>query len=223
MMRLLVSARNAGEALAAAGAGADIIDLKDPAAGALGALPLELIAAVVGELRGRHPAIPVSATTGDCPAGQPAPILARVRGVAACGVDYVKVGVEPGPAGVALLNALAASGAPVVPVLIADRGVDPALLAAALALDAFPALMLDLADKRGGSLLERLPAGELRRFLDAVQRSGRLAGLAGALRAVDMPQLRALAPDVAGFRSAVCRGDRAAALDASLVRRLVES
>jgi hypothetical protein len=38
MMKMLVSVRDIDEALAAAQAGADFIDLKDPAAGALGGL-----------------------------------------------------------------------------------------------------------------------------------------------------------------------------------------
>ena len=37
--------------------------------------------------------------------------------------------------------------------------------------------------------------------------------LAGALQLADWPALRALNPDFAGFRSAVCAGDRAGALD----------
>jgi uncharacterized protein (UPF0264 family) len=108
----------------------------------------------------------------------------------------------------------------VVPVLIADG----AFRAARRRVGAgcVSRLMLDLADKPRRSLLERVPAGELRRSRCRAA-AGRLAGLAGALGAVDVPRLRALAPDVAGFRSAVCRGDRAAALDASLVRRLVVS
>jgi uncharacterized protein (UPF0264 family) len=100
-----------------------------------------------------------------------------------------------------------------VPVLIADDGIDPALVVAALDEQAFPAVMLDTADKRGGSLLQRVSARALAGFVQAVQGRGRLAGLAGALRVADLPALQALAPDFAGFRSAVCDGDRAGALD----------
>jgi uncharacterized protein (UPF0264 family) len=220
MTRLLVSVRDAAEALAAADAGADLIDLKDPAAGALGALAPERIVAIVAALRRDHPAMPISATTGDWPAAQRARIVDAVHAVAACGVDYVKVGIDPLPDGVKLLDVLAATGVPIVPVLIADRGVERAVLAAALALPGFPALMLDLADKRGGSLVERVPRAELRGFVASVRQRHRLAGLAGALRAEDVPSVLALAPDIAGFRSAVCAGDRAGSLDARRVRAL---
>jgi len=80
--------------------------------------------------------------------------------------------------------------------------------------------MLDLSDKHGGSLFERVPMPALERFVRAVQRTGRLAGVAGALRETDVPALRALAPDYAGFRSAVCVGERTGVLDAVRVRRL---
>ena len=63
----------------------------------------------------------------------------------------------------------------------------------------------------------------LRDFLARVRAAGpmaRLAGLAGALRLADLPRVRALAPDFAGFRSAVCSGDRGGALDPARLRAL---
>jgi uncharacterized protein (UPF0264 family) len=106
-------------------------------------------------------------------------------------------------------------------VLVADDGVDFALVRQALALQAFPAVMLDTARKQGaGSLVQRVPAADLAEFVESVHAHGILAGLAGSLRRDDAPVLRALAPDFAGFRSAVTRGDRSAALDARRVREL---
>lgn len=220
MTRLLVSVRDVEEALAAVGAGADFIDLKDPARGALGGLEPARIAQIVAALRAAHARLPVSATIGDVPAQEVERILRRVDAVAACGVDYVKVGIAPGPGAWALLRALPACAAPVVPVLLADEGIDFALVGEALGAAAFPALMLDTAGKRGGSLLQRTAAEHLARFIAEVRRTGRLAGLAGALRAEDAPQLLTLAPDFAGFRSAVCAGHRAGVLDAARVRDL---
>ncbi|HET7524885.1 MAG TPA: (5-formylfuran-3-yl)methyl phosphate synthase [Burkholderiaceae bacterium] len=219
-MRLLVSAKNLGEALAAAAAGADFIDLKDPAAGALGGLPIERIAAITGALRERDPAGAISATIGDADDTPIAEVLLRVAAVAACGVDYVKVGVEPGDRAAALLDALAGCGAPVVPVLIADRGVDLGLVERALHGAVYPALMLDTVDKRAGSLLQRVGPASLRAFVAATRSRFTLCGLAGALRVDDVAQLLALAPDFAGFRSAVCAGERDGALDAQRVRAL---
>lgn len=223
MVRLLVSVRDLDEALVAAGAGADFIDLKEPAEGALGAVPPARIARIVSVLRHRYPGVRISATVGDLPASEAREILSRVRRVACCGVDYVKVGLWPAPsapaAGEALLDALAAVGG-IVPVLLADAGLDGALVRRALALGTFPALMIDTADKRGGSLLQRLPTTALADFIAAVRARGMMAGLAGSLRADDAPALLALNPDFAGFRGAVTHGDRAGALDAGLLRDL---
>jgi uncharacterized protein (UPF0264 family) len=47
-----------------------------------------------------------------------------------------------------------------------------------------------------------------------------LCGLAGALRLQDVPALQRLRPGYAGFRSAVCAGERAGALDPARVRAL---
>jgi uncharacterized protein (UPF0264 family) len=223
-MRLLVSVRSVREALSAAQAGAHFIDLKEPASGALGALPTRRIARIVAALRALHPGAPISATIGDVPVESHGEILRRVAAVAACGVDYVKVGIAAGgraDAGMALLERLAGCGTAIVPVLIADDGIDDRLVVAALRARVFPALMLDTVDKRGGSLLQRLPRDALATFVEQVRSSGCLAGLAGALRTVDVAALVALAPDFTGFRSAVCAGDRAGDLDAELVRDLV--
>jgi (5-formylfuran-3-yl)methyl phosphate synthase len=220
-MKLLVSVQNVDEALAAAQAGADFIDLKDPAAGALGGLAVSRIVPIVSMLRARHPSLPISATIGDLAPSQIDEALRRVAEVAACGVDYVKVGVAPGAeTGKALLMALADCEAQVVPVLLADDGVDMALVHTALALGAFPALMLDTADKRAGSLIDRLAPTALFAFVAAARRHGCLSGLAGALRGVDVPALREIAPDFAGFRSAVCEGARNSKLDPVRVRAL---
>ena len=223
MPRLLVSVRSVHEALAAAEAGAHFIDLKEPASGALGGLPPRRIARIVQALRALHPGTPISATIGDVPAESPDEILRRVAAVSACGVDYVKVGIVAGAgtdAAMALLERLASCGTAIVPVFIADDGIDDRLVEAALRARVFPALMLDTVDKRGGSLLQRLPRDALATFVEHVRSHGCLAGLAGALRAGDVAALIALAPDFAGFRSAVCAGDRAGALDAELARDL---
>ena len=222
MTRVLVSVRDVAEALAAATAGADFIDLKDPANGALGGLPLARIVAIVVALRAAHPRLRISATIGDVAPSLVDEILRRVAAVAACGVDDVKVGVVPGTDAPALLAALASCCAHVVPVLLADAGVDMALVEAALAHHTFAALMLDTADKGAGSLLQRLPQVVLRGFVGRLRSAACLSGLAGSLRLADLPALRLLSPGFAGFRSAVCNGPRDGALDALRVRTLCQ-
>lgn len=222
MTKILVSVRNVAEALEAAAGGADFIDLKEPRAGALGGLPLDTISAIVAAPRRSGCTLPVSATVGDLPALPLAPVLAHVEAVAACGVDYVKVGIERGPGAAPLLRALAVCGAAVVPVFIADHGLDAEDLRLACGLG-FPGLMVDTADKQAGSLFDVMTPAELRRFLQAARAAGAMAGLAGALRLQHLPALYELAPDFAGFRSAVCDGDRGAALDRQRLQVLAEA
>jgi len=204
-LKLLVSVRTPAEALTAAAHGADFIDLKEPGAGALGGLPEADIRAIVAALRGAGHRLPISATVGDWAMADRAAILARVAAVAACGVDIVKVGILAEPGAGPVLRALGACAATVVPVFIADQPLDAELVALALA-QPFPGVMA---------------VGELGAFVRQVQSAGREVGLAGALRLADLPALLALAPDFAGFRSAVCDGDRASALSAPRLAQLV--
>ncbi len=88
MTRLLASVTDCTEAEAAIAGGADIIDLKDPSRGVLGALPLDAIRSIVQRVAGRRP---VSATIGDLPS-DPGLMTDAIRATAATGVDYVKVG-----------------------------------------------------------------------------------------------------------------------------------
>jgi len=218
-MRLLVSVRSVDEALLAARGGADLIDCKEPGAGALGGLPLPTIREIVAALRKEGIALPVSATIGDLPSSARETIRARVDEVGACGVDFVKVGIERGSGARELLDWLARSDWPVVPVFIADLGLDMEAVEHA-AIHGFAGLMIDTADKHAGSLFDAMPLAQLRAFVRRARDAGVMVGMAGALRASHAPALAALAPDFAGFRSAVCRGDRSGALDAQRLHDL---
>lgn len=220
MIRLLVSVRSVEEALCVADGGADFIDLKEPARGALGGLPAGTIRDIVAALRTQGSTLPVSATIGDVPMHELDDILARVATVGGCGVDIVKVGIERSPAAGAVLRALAAGGRPLVPVFIADRGLDERAVSLALSLG-FAGVMVDTADKRAGSLFEALPVEAVQRFVAMAREAGVMVGVAGALRREQAPLIAQLRPDFAGFRSAVCAGERSAALDAQRLRELV--
>src|SRR5262245_13237158 len=80
----LASVRDAAEAELAIGSGADIVDLKDPDAGALGALAPATIEACVRAVGGR---VPLSATIGDLPLEKTS-LRAAVLATASRGVDY---------------------------------------------------------------------------------------------------------------------------------------
>jgi dihydroneopterin aldolase len=222
MTLFLASVRDAGEAEMAMTAGADIIDLKDPESGALGALDPETIASCVRSIARRAP---VSATVGDLPLDCKT-IRDAVLATAASGVDYVKLGVFPGGDARACLRLLEAERSRVrlILVLFADALPDFDAVGEAARIGA-SGVMLDTAGKTGGSLLDHLCLDALARFVYAAKAEGLTAGFAGSLKASHAPQLLALGPDLLGFRSALCRGGmRAQPLDplaCAVIRALI--
>ncbi|ALE57183.1 (5-formylfuran-3-yl)methyl phosphate synthase [Paraburkholderia sp. RL17-368-BIF-A] len=212
MTALLASVRSHDEAFDAARAGADLIDLKEPNAGALGGLSIGDIARIVRELRARYPVKPISATIGDLPPEALDEIAARVIDVSDTGVDYVKVGVTPGPAARRCLEQLANLPAAVVPVLLCDGGLEGELVAHAASLG-FVGVMFDTSTKDGSTLFDHVDSDSLARWLRLVRQQGAMCGLAGSLGLAQLEQIRALAPDVAGFRTALCVDGRRSRLD----------
>lgn len=207
MTRLLASVTSAAEAYIALAGGADIIDLKDPARGALGALAPQQIADTVQAVAGRRR---VSATVGDPPYA-PQALLKRITGTAAAGVDYVKIGIPPQLSAAdwrALADAVRiAHPARLVAVLFADRDPDLSLIERLAGLR-FGGVMLDTAAKQSGRLRDHVDDAVLRHFAERAHAVGLIAGLAGSLRCVDIPHLLPLGADYLGFRGALCAGSR---------------
>jgi dihydroneopterin aldolase len=218
----LASVNGPGEAEVALANGADIIDLKDARRGALGALPPDVVRAAVAAVAGRRP---VSAVTGDLPM-EPDVVLAAAVPMAETGVDYIKVGLFPGPQREDCIRALAtlARRSRMVGVMFADRGADAALLRL-MAESGFAGVMLDTAAKGSGRLIDHMEVAGLRDFVVAARRHDLMTGLAGSLETPDIPRLLMLEPDFLGFRGALCgRQDRAADIDpqaVGLVRALI--
>lgn len=205
MTGMLASIANPEEARLAAAAGADIIDLKAPHAGALGALPHAMVREIVAELQNLRP---VSATIGDLPM-EPAAVLAAVREMAATGVDYVKIGFFPGGDWAGTMEALApvANSIRLIAVLFGDQAPDLQSITR-LAQAGFTGAMLDTADKSKGSLTAICSMNYLRDFVALVKNHDMLCGLAGSLRVTDIEPLAQLAPDYLGFRGALCHQHR---------------
>jgi uncharacterized protein (UPF0264 family) len=214
---MLASVTDESEARLVAALGADIVDAKNPAAGALGALPHGIVTAI----RAAVPAhVPVSATIGDPTSDAEATAHAALA-MAAAGADIVKVGLSARMGAQRTLNRLAQpdlAEVRLVGVLLADEGINLELIDAAKAAG-FAGLMLDTVDKRAGALPDLVPVEALAGFVAAVHAAGMFAGLAGSLRAGHAAPLLALAPDVLGFRGGLCRaGERTQTIDAEAVR-----
>lgn len=221
MTRLLVSVTDVDESLLALEAGADIIDLKNPAKGALGALPLPVVRQVVRAVGGRRP---VSATIGDLPmqAGQ---VAAAVAETADAGVDIVKIGFFGSTGHAACIDALAPfadRGVRMVAVQFADQAVDPGLNAC-LAKAGFLGVMLDTARKGGRRLRDWMGDDELHSFAASAREQGLLAGLAGSLVIANITTLAECGADYLGFRGGLCRdSSRLAVLEHERVVQAVE-
>ena len=230
-MKLLVSVVDAGEAREAAAAGADIVDVKNPDEGALGAPSPAVIAGV----RAAVPAeLPVSAAIGDMP-DLPGTAALAALGAARSGAAFVKVGLwgaSTEPEAIALLRAVrdAVAGVPgTVPVAaayadarrLAHAPLAPELLPGVARAAGVGVCLLDTAVKDGRGLLDWLPPDELTSLVAEAHDKGLQVALAGALRAEHLPVVLATGADIVGVRSAACSdGSRSGSLAAARVRAL---
>lgn len=231
-MQLMISVVSAGEAKEALAGGADILDVKNPVEGSLGAQ----FPRVIQQIRNCAPRpVKLSAAIGDMPYLPGTASLAAL-GAAACGADYVKVGLY-GPKtqaeAVFLLQEVkqAVSGFPDVAIIAAGYAdahragtLDPRILPR-IALEAGVAgCLLDTAIKDGRGLFDFLAPEALQTIADEAHTAGLLFALAGGLHAQDLNIARELGVDVVGIRTAACQDDRRSGpLEADRVRRLRQS
>ncbi len=228
-MRLLVSVLGPDEAPIALAGGADIVDVKDPAEGALGAAgpaTLRAVRAVV------TPPAQLSAALGDAPVA-PGTLALAAHGAAACGVDYVKIGLL-GPLGpgdvLRLLRAVQAGvteanpATRVVVVAYADAarvGAFPPLRLPPLAREVgIHGVMLDTWVKDGTTSIGALGESGVAAFLSSARSGGLLAALAGSLRLEDVARAEALGAELVGVRGSACEGGRLGRVSAERVRAL---
>lgn len=217
MTGLLASVTTLQEAECALAGGADVIDLKDPSRGALGALDPALARDIVRAIAGRRT---TSATVGDFPAMRSQDVLDATWRTAELGVDFIKVGFFGTAHDVTCMRALAPVAARhrVVAVLFADMPVDLRLVEVAREAG-LSGVMFDTARKAGPGLRGLKTESELREFVRLARAHGLIAGLAGKLRPADIEPLLELEPDYLGFRGALCmQGSRTGALDAEATR-----
>ncbi len=222
MTRLLVSVRNAAEAEIAARSGVDLIDVKEPARGSLGAADAATIEQVAHVISGRRP---LSVALGELHQGLQLPdrLSGRVQfakfGLAGCGADpnwliRWNEAVLQLPAGVSAVGVAYADWQ-------AAAAPDPwQVVDAAQQLDC-AAILLDTWDKSHGPLTELWSWSEVDRFVQAAAKRRLISVVAGSLGSAEIATLLELAPDYVAVRGAVCAGDRTTAIEETRVRRLV--
>jgi len=212
---LLISPVNTEEAREAIAGGADIIDVKNPREGSLGAnFPW-----VINGIRKITPkAIQVSATLGDVPY-KPGTVALAAVGAVVSGADYIKVGLYGTKnyqeaievmenvvkatkefnsealvvaSGYADANRVGAVDPMDIPKIAADSGADLA--------------MVDTAVKDGNTLFDFMDEIAIAKFTETIHGYGLKSALAGSVKEEQLPILAKLGCDVVGVRGAACVG-----------------
>lgn len=230
---LLVSVRSAAEAEDAVRGGADIVDVKEPLAGSLGAASAEVCCQIAQAIAGRVPWTMACGELADG-AARIAEHLAATweRLAAAAGPPAFPLAIKVGLAGCAgrpwvgevteLVRALPA-GVRQVAVIYADSATCGAPAATEIlraAADLRPlAVLVDTFDKQAAGLLGHCQVSQLQAWRDAAAASDAAFVLAGKLQFADFPRLSAVRADIIAVRSAVCSQSRIGRVELERVRR----
>ena len=220
MTAMLASVKSLEEADIVVKAGVDILDLKDPNHGALGALEVELIKSIVDKYSDK---ITISATIGDKPFDIDL-IKPSIDSIIETNVDIIKVGVFSNDFNQSLFESLIEykkQNIKIVLVFFADKFFDYIEITKLLDSSVIYGVMLDTANKNSGSLLEITDIERLNEFVIMAKKNNLFTGLAGSLKSDDIKYLLPLQPDYLGFRGALCSdNDRVARLDELSVHRI---
>ncbi|MCX9025334.1 MAG: (5-formylfuran-3-yl)methyl phosphate synthase [Candidatus Methanoperedens sp.] len=227
-MKLLVSPINVEEANICKLGGADIIDVKNPKEGSLGANFPWMIKAVK-KAAGN---VPVSATIGDFNY-KPGTASLAALGAAVAGAEYVKVGlydIQTREQALEMLTNIVRSvkdydkNKKVVASGYSDyrriNSISPFELPEAGEQAGVDVVMMDTGVKDGRSTFEFLTEQELMDFVRDAKEMGLQTAIAGTIKFKDIPALKRISPDIIGVRGCVCGGDRNSAIKRELVERL---
>jgi hypothetical protein len=249
MTRLLISVRDAGEAATALTGGADLVDIKEPSRGSLGAASAsvwrEVLAVCGASQTGQVPGI-----RGLTPHGSPEPVpfSSRVPTSVALGellddqadwdfellarFQFAKLGLAGcGPQShwferwSDTLQSLPPAVASVA-VAYADwqacEAPAPREIIRRAAEVSCKAVLFDTYTKSGGNLFSHLPPVELGHLVTQIRDAGLMVVLGGSLSGDAIDRAVDFAPDYVAVRGAACRGARTGPVDLELVLRLAE-
>jgi uncharacterized protein (UPF0264 family) len=213
-LKLLISVVNKTEAIDSIKGGADIIDVKNPKEGSLGAN----FPHVIRHIKDVMPEnLELSATLGDLP-NLPGTASLAALGAAACGVDYVKVGLYGTKTSQEATNLM-------TEVVRAVKDYDSKIMTIACGYADYKTVgcvsplelpdvayqaeadgvLVDVKTKNGkDNLFSFLTDNELKVFVSQAHNNNLLAALAGSLESKDIPQIHSLGTDIIGVRGAVC-------------------
>jgi (5-formylfuran-3-yl)methyl phosphate synthase len=226
---LLVSVRSAAEAVAAHTGGADVIDVKEPNRGPLGAADPNTMAEILRVAAGR---VLVTAAAGELLDTGPGGATRIVESLPN-GISLYKIGLHgcrdvPGwdklwSQAVARGRAQVNPAGPVAVVyadwLTARAPAPLEVLRIAIEIGC-PALLIDTWDKCAGNLFEHWSLGQLNRFIAQVRSRHMAVVLAGSLSGSRLTAAARLAPDLVAVRAAACENGRGGTIVAERVAAL---
>jgi (5-formylfuran-3-yl)methyl phosphate synthase len=228
-MKVLISPVDKEEAIIASNGGADIVDVKNPKEGSLGANFPWIIKEIKEAVNGRQP---ISATIGDFNF-KPGTASLAAFGAAVAGADYIKVGlydIQTREQALELLTKItrAVKDYDATKKIVASgysdyeriNSISPLLLPEVAAEAGVDVVMVDTAIKDGKSTFEFMDEKKLKKFTDLAHEHGLENAIAGSLRFEDLPTLERIGPDIIGVRGMVCGGDRRTAIRQELVEKL---
>jgi len=231
-LKILISIRSFEELSSAIEGGANIIDLKNPSEGSLGASFPWLIR----KIRNYGKNFTLSVAIGDMPY-LPGTAALATSGAAICGSDIIKVGLY-GPRsfneGLKLLESVVKAAKEINQnILVVGAGyADYKSFNGIASLD-IPMIcnlagadiaMLDTYSKNGKKLFSFINNDKLREFVNKAHNYNLLAALAGSLELEDISKINDLGADIIGFRGAACnRSDREnGVIELNRVRKIIK-
>lgn len=204
---------NEKEALEAIAGGADIIDVKNPKEGALGA-NYPWVIKRIKEVTPKN--LEVSCTLGEV-GNLPGSVSLAALGAASLGVDYIKVGlygIKTPKEAIFLLQTVSKAAKecnPKIKIAVAGYAdaekigaIDPLLIPEIANKAQVEVAMLDTSTKDGKNLFDYLTIEQLKKFVDLAHGFGLKTALAGSLRKQDLLVVYGLGTDIAGLRGAAC-------------------
>jgi (5-formylfuran-3-yl)methyl phosphate synthase len=224
MTGLLISVRDAIEATTALAGGVDLLDIKEPAHGALGAASPTVWREILSVCGGR---VPTSVALGELLEHRAAPdweLLAQFQfakiGLAGCGKQHDwhvrwttalrELPPKVQPVAVIYADWLRCQSPP--PSEIIHRAVEVPC----------KAVLFDTHTNTGDSLFSHLTSGELASLIARIRQLGLLVVLGGSLSGDSVVAACELEPDYVAVRGAACRGSRNGPVDLGRVQELAD-
>lgn len=219
MTGMLASITSIKEARLVLNEGVDIIDLKNPNDGALGALDKNTVSEIVTSINGK---LLTSATVGDIEPDN-ASLYDNIITMANTGVHFVKVGLfdkKPTKHFITVINNAAKNNINLIIVLFAENISTLGSLKELMDTN-IKGVMLDTKNKADKNLCTLLDYQVLDEFVKMAKSYGLLTGLAGSIGYEEIKLLLKIEPDYLGFRGALCSGyDRVKSIDPAQIKKI---